>query len=327
MRHRGHRPQWQAVFALTLGVGTVGVLAARAATSAPQRQVPEEMVLALVKNMYQPVGSPEPSVLVGEMPEGLADRLWLPEDAQVYGTIVEEGIVTQAGDVSFSEPGSITVVVGVGMQAEAVKARLREQMAALGWRSIEAFERIGPQTQQGALIPVVFCSETNEAVWVLADARGSDAGRSLLRINVSPDREGSPCRPQPERQLPRSPPRDVPPGPERARMAERLRLSDLTPPPSSFMAAGRCPAGSAGMSTTNVSTELSPAELVEHYAAQLEQVGWERSDPGSPPPAASAGWRRVLDGESYEAVLQVVQHPGRPDCFSIQLATTFDGQR
>lgn len=58
------------------------VVAARAAATS-QQQVPEEMVVALVKNMYQAVGTPEPRVLVGQLPADIADLVWLPDGARV----------------------------------------------------------------------------------------------------------------------------------------------------------------------------------------------------------------------------------------------------
>jgi hypothetical protein len=260
------------------------------------------------------------------MPAELADRLWLPEGTRIYGSIVQEGSSVTVGDVTMPQQGSTTVIAGVEMPVEEVRAALRREMPALGWRTLETFDRMGPQTRQGALIPVVFCNETNDSVWVLADQRGGDDGSSLLRIAVSGDGEGSPCRPRPTQSRPQPPPRDVPRGPERVRMAERLSLMDLALPPSSFMASGRCPGGGGGFGSTSVSTELGSDEIIEHYAAQLEEAGWSRAEPDGPPPSTAAAWTRTVDGQQELAMLQVAQWPQRENCFSLLLSTT-DGRR
>jgi hypothetical protein len=205
-------------------------------------------------------------------------------------------------------------------------AELRLQMPALGWTLSEAYDNIGPQTQRAALIPLLFCNEANESVFVLADGRGADASRSLLRIIVAGDGEGSPCRPRPQPDRPAPLRRDPPRGPERVRAGDRLRLGDLQPPPSSFMASGRClPATSA--SSTTLSTELTAEQIVEHYAAQLAAAGWVREESDGPPPSAAAAWQRELDGESFHVVLQAAQHPQLESCFSIHLSSNHDSNR
>ena len=292
------------VLALMLGGNAI----ARGGAANRQQQVPEEMVLALVKTMYQELGMPEPDVLSGAMPDDLRQRTYLPPGARIHGSIVYPD-------------DRATVVVAVDSTIDETKAILRREMPTLGWTASEAFENIGPQTQGAVLIPVAFCNEAGDSVFAWVDARDADGAGSLLRFDYAGDREGSICRPRPQRR-PEPPRRDLPRGPERLTVRERASLSDMRPPPPSPMASGAClPGGGGASSMTQTSTELSGREIVQHYADQLEAGGWTRNEPSGPPASFTAAWRRVIDGETSELLLHVIRHPGREHCFSIDLST------
>ena len=299
-----NRADWIAAMALMLGFA-INAAPSSVAAGAQQR-VPDEMVLALVKNMYQELGSPEPAILVGEMPAELRSRTYLPDNARVHGSVVYDD--------------RATVIVGVDLGVEETKAALRREMPALGWRPAEAYDNIGPQTQGAILIPIAFCNEANDSILVLVDSRGSDGERSLLRMDYAGDKEGSICRPRPQPRRPQPRRTDVPRGPERMAARDRLRLGDMRHPPLSPMASGRCPSGESS-SSTMISTEFSGPEIVQHYAAQLEAVGWTRSEPGDSPASFTASWQQELEGEPYVVVLQLVQLPQREHCFSIRLSS------
>lgn len=303
-----NRAGWIAAMALMLGFAINATPSSIAAGA--QQRVPDEMVLALVKNMYQELGSPEPAILVGEMPADLRSRTYLPDNALVHGSVVYDD--------------RATVIVGVDLGVEEAKAALRREMPALGWSPVEAFDNIGPQTQGAILIPIAFCNEANDSIFVLVDSRGSDGERSLLRMEYAGDAEGSICRPRPQPRRPEPRPTGVPRGPERMAASDRLRLGDMRHPPLSPMASGRCPAGESSFGGAMISTELTGPEIVQYYAAQLEAVGWTRSEPDGPPASFTASWQQELEGEPYVAVLAIVQLPQREHCFSIRLSSNWE---
>ncbi len=297
----------------------LGFLATSTALGGAQQQVPEELVFALVKNMYQATGMPDPEILVGSIPADLESRLYLPDGARVHGSIVRED--------------GVTVVVSVDLSVEETKAALRREMPALGWTASEAYERIGQQTQQAALIPVLFCNEAYDQASFLVDSRGT-TDSSLVRIDHAFDRgegSGSVCRPRPERQRPEPPPRDLPRGPERvARSGNRLGLSAFRHPPSSPLASGRCLPGRSGTGTGASSTELSGPQLIEHYVAQLQEAGWVRAEPDGTPETYAAAWTLESEsgGEPTHALLQVPRFPLLEHCWTIHLSTSWStGQR
>lgn len=291
----------------------LGSLATSTALGGAQQQVPEELVFALVKNMYQTTGMPDPEILVGSIPADLQSRLYLPDGARIHGSIVRAD--------------GVTVVASVALSVEETKAALRREMPVLGWTASEAYERIGQQTQQAALIPVLFCNEAYDQASFLVDSRGT-TDSSLIRIDHALDRgegAGSVCRPRPERQRPEPPPRDVPRGPERAaRLGNRPSLGALRPPPPSPLASGRCLPGGGGSSWTTSSTELSGPELIEHYAAQLQEAGWVRAEPDGTPETYAAAWTSESEsgGGLTHALLQVARFAPLEHCWTIRLSTS-----
>ncbi|MCH7825734.1 MAG: hypothetical protein IH849_13110 [Acidobacteria bacterium] len=93
------------------------------------------------------------------------------------------------------------------------------------------------------------------------------------------------------------------------------------------MASGRCLSGGESASSTTLSTELSGLEIVQHYAGQLQEAGWTRSEPDGPPASFAAAWGREIDGQTVHVVLQAVQHPQRENCFSIRLSSNWPARR
>ena len=78
-----------------------------------------------------------------------------------------------------------------------------------------------------------------------------------------------------------------------------------------------------GSSIVGFSTELTGAQLLNHYTQQLESAGWTPTEQITAPESVTGAWTLNREGrEVAHAVLAITRFPQREDCWSIDLAIT-----
>ena len=210
--------------------------------------VPMELAQALLGGYGAPGGGAA-DLVVGRLPADFPAELALPGIGTVLG-----GLTHGAGEAQMGR-ASIAVLASPQRPAEAL-AIYETRLERGGWRRAPGAERRGGFLPAPVSRPGMFC---RDGMFVTVFATPRPAGGSHLRLNLRHPARMSPC--------------------DRER---RQEVRDDAPPPML-----RAPDGAATLSggtmsggpttremSTRLETRLPPAELVAHYAAQLEQARW-----------------------------------------------------
>jgi hypothetical protein len=237
-------------------------------------------------------GGPEPGevqILAGQLPEDMPVELPMPRDAEVVGSVAR-------GDQN------VEIILDVPGEPQSVLDAYEEQLVAAGWREPELD---GPSG--GGFVPPdgafasLFCREQEEpylsvSAFTLDNRDMSDV---RLSLNSAPE-DYSPCD---ERSVP------GPPG-----------ISGLSPrleaPRDATMVEGGegGGGGNSWYSSSTLKTEMSVANLEEHYREQLEKAGWSREESGASGPAAWSTWTFTDDdGDAWSGVFLALEVPGEED--------------
>lgn len=238
-------------------------------------------------------GGPEPGgvqILAGQLPEDMPVELPMPRDAEVVGSVAR-------GDQN------VEIILDVPGEPQSVLDAYEEQLVAAGWREPELD---GPSG--GGFVPPdgafasLFCREGEEpyltvSVFPLDDGDMSDVRVSL---NSAPEGFSTPC----EEQM-------VPPGPPGVQgLIPRLEA----PRGATMLEGGEGGGGgNSWYSSSTLETEMSVADLEEHYRAQLEDAGWSREDSGAGGPAAWSTWTFTDEGDRWSGVFLALDIPEQED--------------
>jgi hypothetical protein len=195
----------------------------------------ERLALALLE------GSAGGELLVGQAPADFPVEL-LPEGATILGSAVQRN--------------ENTIAVLVPLRSSEAEAILRQTFLDAGWEYAAVgrsggFVRTEEQNLPRDARPPIFCRDGQ-----------------MVRLATSRDADGSIARFSWSRRSP---------GPWCDRNAlGSSRIPMLPPPASANMVGGGGSSGSDHMASTSayVESTLSPGELVEHYASELEAAGW-----------------------------------------------------
>jgi len=219
-------------------------------------------------------------LLVARLPDPLPVPLPLPDGARVVGSQI-------LGSVA-------TIVLDADLPEDAVLAFYRERLEADGWTLPEQ----QPGMHGGGFAPtwrtpaLVYCrSARGPSLSVQATA--TEGGPTDVRLNLNTDPRQSPCAPQPYHG------------------GMHDLLPTLTPPAG----ARQMPQGGGGgsdnyYSNATVRTDLDPAALGAHYAAQLRDAGWTARGEGHEGPVAWSAWTfRDGDGEEWRGLLFALRRP------------------
>lgn len=248
----------------------LSALAFLAAPAAAQDR--DEMVPRALLAALVEIG-PEPGeILLGRLPTGFPAGL-APPGARVVGSVVRHHFSTAV----LALPGP------PGEVADAYQRRLEGQ----GWTA--------PPTPTTGFLesrsrqPRVLCGTDSTAVLFQARAReGGGSYLNLVRLDSSPCRRPDPV------------------------MSGRAPRPALTPPEGARYGGGGGSESSPGYEATQMTlhTEMAPAQLVAHYAAQLQGAGWTPG-PASPGEdvAAQSFRHRDAEGRSWHAVLEALAIP------------------
>ena len=283
----------------TASLATLALLAPVAASvaqqPAPLRQpdaVPFEVAAALVS-----AGgfSGEPQILVGTMPEWIANRIYIPSGARVLG--------------SAFLGTTVVAVISLSSASDSVIAEFTGELLKRGWTTPPP----SPSYSGGGFRPAPVSAERNptramlcgedQLLSVSAARRRGVATDITVRVSASPNY--GPCRPQ---QMPfmvvRSPYPTLynPAGTSDARMT------------------GDCSSnigGSMGTGTT-LRTSLTPEALLDHYGRQLQDSGWKAVNDASS--IIGRSWTRPdSSGTPVELSLTVASSMRAGTCHDVNL--------
>jgi hypothetical protein len=67
---------------------------------------------------------------------------------------------------------------------------------------------------------------------------------------------------------------------------------------------------------------MSPAALVEHYSAQLEEAGWSQAGSGEEGPTAWSGWAFEDEDERWVGTFVAMRPPGLSEVCFVQVSTS-----
>jgi hypothetical protein len=242
----------------------------------------------------------KPGILVGRLPEEA------PVDIPILDGFVVVGSLVRSDPEPYGD-ATIEVVLDTRMSAGQAREAYRERMVAAGWSEPEH-----PGLRGGGFdfVPVgtttLFCrSEQGPALFFSAHegTRNDPETPTDIRLRLITGSRHSPCAP--ERNEP-----DF----------DRI-IPLLTPPSGSYQFPGGGGGGiDSAYSDATLETDLDPAAVGTHYAAQLEEAGWSRLDEGQGGPQAWSIWSFTdEDRQPWEGVFTALRTPQTPSRYFLQV--------
>lgn len=229
----------------------------------------------------------KPRIFVGRLPEDLPVEISIPDGFAVVGSLVRDE------HDPYDDP-AIEIVLDARMSAEQARETYRELMSAAGWSEPERRGPGGGFDFRPVGTTALFCrSARGPALFLSAHERPPDDrdAPTDVRLRLITSSRHSPCAPDPYE-------------PEFDRI-----IPNLAPPPGSYQFPG---GGGGGMDAVDthatLETDLEPAAVGTHYAAQLEEAGWLRLDEGQSGPQAWSVWSFTDDnGQPWEGVFTALR--------------------
>ncbi len=234
-----------------------------------------------------PAGRPNTARLVpGALPPGLPFQVPLPEGARLLGSLVlDNGPSGESWVILLDTPGSAADALDFYQDA----------LMALGWTP----PPVGPGAQgfRPTLPPAgaSFCRGPG-GPWLRLNAATRAQGTAEVRLNIS--QNPGPCSQTP------GPSKPIPPGLD--------RLPVLYGPKGALLDGVSTSSGGPNRwnSDATAETDLSPADLEAHFAAQLKAAGWTRLGGLTQGPVAWSLWSLPSDG-NWQGLLYVAEGPTR----------------
>ena len=242
----------------------------------------EESLRQFVQRWLTPLypGAPAgvTTVRMADMPPDLPAEIAAPEEARVIASVQEPKTYTQ-------------IILDADLTAEQVSSFYAQNLPDSGWGP-------APQGTQGGFIgsgdfPARYCLNGDDAyleVWAV-DVPGEPTD---VRLNLYVDSAGSFCQ---ER------------GPGTLDDGMRLIPSLQAPAGVQMLGGGSGSSGDgSAYVSTDLETELSAKELLEHYNTQLLAARWELANQGDTPVVAWSTWSlRDEDGNQWGGTLFVME--------------------
>lgn len=272
-----------------------GVLMAPGVSGPVQQEADwHELVLGIAHVPFERTGIDDPEVLVGELPDGFRERVYLPADATVHGSLVQTG-------------GDVTVVATSNLSADDLWPEYEREMQSLGWRLPN--ERSGLTRSLGDIaLAWVFCGEGIEAALVTVT---ESEGRSRLRIDRHDEYRTGWCI------APGDLAREPLPAPERpqGRPSGNPDFFRLRPPATDAAAIGACGNyARVRSSQAAIPTTMDREELRAHYESQLEDGGWVRAANDQAEAMILSNWQR----DGTRALLLLAPIDDAPGCWQFR---------
>ena len=270
---------------------TSAAVNATLAQGSDQRSIPRDLAAAFV-HMY--VANDTNTVIdfaPDSIPTAVASLVAIPPGARLLGTV---------------SVGKTAYVLGTSSApADSVLAWYARQAAQHHW-SAEALVRAAGNPMAGGFRPAPPARPT----MFCADGTGLDVaaktfdGLTTFRVRVSPN--GIPCT------LPAIAFRPI---------APRSPLPILYNPPNATVSGSCFSTGARQATQTQLVVEMTPAELLQHYARQLETQGWSPMQ-GEFPMVTQTWSRRDSTGVTELATLTIGVAPTAPMCRTGSLEVT-----
>lgn len=240
-------------------------------------------------------GAPTPEqarLLVGRLPDGLPVDVPIPDGAAVVGSLARS-------------PRHISIVIDAPLAPDRALAFYRERMAAAGWVEQEPFVHPGGGfAYVGHAQPAVFCcGSRGPSLSVSAD--DTPGAATDVRVDLNLDTRDSPCAQR------------------RRHGGMHEMFPTLTPPAGARQVAGGGGGGDQAYTSANLETGLDLAAVADHYARQLEGVGWARGDARQDGPVVWSTWTfRDEDGQGWRSLLFILQEPDAPGRYFLYMRAT-----
>lgn len=253
------------------------VLAPSRATGQEAGSIPLDLAVALLFGT-SPGG--DCVIHVGEAPEGFA--LTWPSGTRLLG--------------ASENPQRTTVAAVVPGAGEDVRRRIEASLRETGWVQPDPPPHMQGGFQDRAAPWGMYCSEDGDYRTLKVSRRDSAESLVLVTQIRADGRRHTPCAAPPERFRPP--------------FADVLPL--LHPPEGSRMIdGGRGTSGRSVESRAEIRGETGIAALLEHFAGQLEEAGWERISEASGPEAGVISWSFEHEREPWIGYLWGMEAPAQ----------------
>lgn len=256
--------------------------------------VPQELVAALLVGMVAPE-STNPEIVVGRLPDDLPFEVPRPEKARVVGALAR----SKSGTLVFSvaEP-----------PLEAMKA-YRELLRRTGW------DDPGRERGSGFQPPPIaysgmFCQGEKRSISTTAAERSD--GQTMLQVRYAESGRYSPCDDRQRENM----------------FSPRGPMPTFYPPRGASIVDGNVGGGRNYMeASARLKTELRPAQLLAHYAAQLRADGWTPRSETAGNDVTGQIWRiNDHEGRAWVGVLIAIALPESEERMMLFRVTPLDSR-
>ena len=286
------------VLAAAIGASALASPVTALRSQEPRRLTsPDSVPLELAAPLVSAGGfATEPQILVGSMPEWIANRIYVPSGARVLG--------------SAFLGTTVVVVVSLPAASDSVLVEFKRELLQRGWKTPPppptygggGFRPAASTTVDGSPMRLTLCNDQQMLTASAARRRGTTTNVTFRVLGTA---TYSPCHPP---QMPTS-------------MA-RSPFPTLFNPPNAADARmnGDCSStlmGSMGTSTT-LRTPMTAESLLDHYGRQLQDSGWTAV--GERASILGRSWTRPdSSGTPVETVITVSTPARDPGCRELNL--------
>lgn len=247
------------------------------------------------------VDSDKPQLFLGEIPTDLPAEIPVPEGMVLLGGL--RRVSPWRGDTDAQ------VILEAGAEPEGVYSAFREHLAGSEWS-----EKRRPLLERGGFVStgsgtrlLTFCLSPRGPALSVSAYRRREAGTTEVRLRLEGSRRDSLCSDDYARY----------------RYEDRSVIPALFPPEGVAQISGGGGGGSdAEENRAHLRTGMSPAALVGHYSAQLEEAGWSRVGGGEEGPTAWSGWTFEEDGEGWVGTFVAMSPPGPSEVCLVQVSAS-----
>lgn len=245
-----------------------------------------------------------PQLLVGQIPQGLAEEIPFPEHSRVLGTLVRG-------------PEDATIVFDANVTSQHVLDFYRNQMKAANWQELEMQD----VTRRGGFVHssagfdfrTTFCRGSHgPSITVNAFPMAADSTKTDVRLEL--DATGQQCMQQQKMR--------------RHRPALYELIPRLTPPAGARQQSGGGGSGSDSVhssATLVMNNDTGIEELAAHYNRLLESGGWTRSNAGISGPFAWSTWTfHDENNELWYGSLTIFKAPTRYPQYTLYVQANMD---
>lgn len=218
--------------------------------------VPRELVVAIIGGSR--MTGPVPELFVGRLPDGFPAELLPPKPLDILGG------VRYPAQMPFGT--RTTTIAVIRSNPDSALAAMHTAWVRSGWQHpYSGNPAMGGFITSPVTRPNLFyCTDS---AFLTASTTPRAAGGSYVRVDLTTGQRSTPCSPQPVRPLPQYP---------------DIRMPTLVAPLGVKLSDNASSgSGWAREASTILETDMSPAELVAHYANQLTEQGWTLSAPAT----------------------------------------------